>query len=98
VSVIAREFERQRPREASKAVEVVQQGVAFMKSNPAEARALLPKFTKMPREIASRVNVADVTLSNEVDVANLQRFIDLLFESGEIPQKIDAHRLVEPTK
>ena len=44
------------------------------------------------------MNVADVTLSNQVDVANLQQFIDLLYQSGEIPERIDAHRLADPTQ
>ena len=42
------------------------------------------------------MNVADVTLSNQVDIANLQQFIDLLYQIGEIPEQIDAHRLVDP--
>ena len=60
--------------------------------------ALLPRFTRMTPEMASRVNVTDITLSNEVDAAILQRFIDMLYEIGEIPQKIDAHRIIEPTR
>ena len=63
-----------------------------MAANQKFARSLLPKFTEPPPEIAERVNIADVTLQNQVDVANLQAFIDLLYASGEIPEKIDAHR------
>jgi ABC-type nitrate/sulfonate/bicarbonate transport system substrate-binding protein len=98
VSVVSREFERKRPATAAHAIRVIQQGISFMGAHPEQARALLPKFTKMTPEVASRVNVADVTLSNDVDVATLQRFIDLLYDSGEIPEKIDAHRLVDPTR
>ena len=65
---------------------------------PKLARSLLPQFTKLPPEIAERVNIADVTLQNQVDVANLQAFIDLLYSSGEISEKLDAHRLVDATR
>ncbi|MGC2324425.1 MAG: ABC transporter substrate-binding protein [Terriglobales bacterium] len=98
VSVIAREFERSKPEAARRSVEALQEGIAYMAANQKFARSLLPKFTKLPPEIAERVNIADVTLQNQVDVANLQAFIDLLYTSGEIPEKIDAHRLVDPTR
>lgn len=97
VSVISRDFEKQHPELARRAVSALQQSVAYMASHPQESRGLLPKFMGIPPDIAARVNVADVTLSNEVDVANLQQFIDLLHDSGEIPTRIDAHRLVTPT-
>jgi len=96
--VIAREFERSKPEAARRSVEALQEGIAYMAANQKFARSLLPKFTKLPPEIAERVNIADVTLQNQVDVANLQAFIDLLYASGEISEKLDAHRLAEPTR
>jgi len=96
-SVISREFERNHPQAAAGAVRALQQGVDYMAAHGTESRALLTKYIKLPPEIASRVNVADVTLSNQVDTANLQQFIDLLYQTGEIQERIDAHRLVDPT-
>ncbi|MFI5118373.1 MAG: ABC transporter substrate-binding protein, partial [Terriglobales bacterium] len=96
--VISREFERKHPQAAAGAVRALQQGVDYMAAHRAESRVLLTKYIKLPPEIASRVNVADVTLSNQVDLANLQQFIDLLYQTGEIPERIDAHRLVDPTR
>jgi len=96
-SVISREFERNHPQSAAGAVRALQHGVDYMAAHPAESRALLTKYIKLPPEIAARVNVADVTLSNQVDISNLQQFIDLLYQIGEIPERIDAHRLVDPT-
>jgi ABC-type nitrate/sulfonate/bicarbonate transport system substrate-binding protein len=98
VSVISREFERTRPAIAARAVGTVQQAIDYMAAHPDHARTLLPQFTKMTPEAANRVNVADITLSNTIDVAALQRFIDLLYQIGEIPEKIDAHRLIDPTR
>ena len=96
-SVISREFERSHPQLAVRAVRALQQGVDYMAAHPAESRTLLTKYIKLSPAIASRVNVADVTLSNQVDIANLQQFIDLLYQTGEIPERIDAHRLVDLT-
>jgi ABC-type nitrate/sulfonate/bicarbonate transport system substrate-binding protein len=98
VSVISREFEKRHPELARRTVSALQQSLAYMASHPSESRELLPKFTTISPDIAMRVNLADVTLSNQVDVANLQQFIDLLYDAGEIPARLDARRLVTPTR
>lgn len=98
VSVLARDFEKRHPALAQKTARVLLEAVSFAASHPAEARALLPRFTRIAPEIAARVNISDTTLSEQVDVSNIQRFIDLLYESGEIPERIDARRLVAPTR
>ena len=98
VSVISRDFERRQPEAGGRAVAVMREAIAYVGSHPRQATALLPRFTRMTPEMASRVNVADITLSNQVDAAVLQRFIDMLYEIGEIPEKIDAHRLIDPTR
>jgi NitT/TauT family transport system substrate-binding protein len=98
VSVVSRDFERAHPQTAGAATRATQQAIDYMSAHPREAASLLPRVTKMTPEMAARVNVADITLSNTLDIAALQRFIDLLFESGEIPERIDAHRLIDPTR
>ncbi len=98
VSVISRDFERAQPGAAARAAGVIQEAIAYVGAHPQQATALLPRFTRMTPEMASRVNVSDITLSNDVDAAVLQRFIDMLYQIGEIPQSIDAHRLIDPTR
>ena len=98
VSVISRDFERRQPDVGLRVVGVMQEAIGYVGSHPRQATALLPRFTRMTPEMASRVNVADITLSNQVDPAVLQRFIDMLYEIGEIPEKLDAHRLIDPTR
>jgi ABC-type nitrate/sulfonate/bicarbonate transport system substrate-binding protein len=98
VSVIARDFERANRDMSSRSVAAIQEAIAFMSAHPDRAKSLLPRFTRMTPEMAARVNVADMTLSNLVDADSLQRFIDLLYEIGEIPEKLDAHRLIDPTR
>lgn len=97
-SVISRDFERRNPDAARRAIQAIDESVRIMREQPVESKGLLPQFAQLPTEIASRVNVVDVTFSSEVDVASLQRFIDLLHEVGEIPERIDARRLIEPTR
>ena len=98
VSVIARDFERAHPETGARATTVMQEAIAYVAAHPRQATALLPRFTRMTPEMAARVNPADITLSTTVDAAILQRFIDLLYEIGEIPERIDAHRLIDATR
>lgn len=97
-SVISRDFERNNPELAANAIKIIDSSVQFIRDNPAKAKELLPQFMEIAPEIASEVNFVDVTLSNENDIENLQRFINLLYETGEIKEKIDAKRLTDPTK
>jgi len=97
-SVISRNFERTNPQVAVKAIRVIDQGVTIMREHPDESKKLLLSFMELSPDIASAVSLVDVTLSQENDVENLQRFINLLYDVGEIKEKIDAHRLIDPTK
>lgn len=96
-SVVSRQFERKHPDLARQGIGAIDAGVVYMREKPGEAKALLPRFTAIPPEIAQAVNVVDVTLSGENDAENIQRFIDLLVEVGELPSRIDARKLLAPT-
>jgi len=98
VSAISRDFERRHPGAAAISTRAIQEAITYTGGHPQQVAALLPRFTRMTLEMASRINVADLTLSNEVDAAALQRFIDMLYQAGEIPEKIDAHRLIDDTR
>lgn len=98
VSVISRAYERSQPEAAARAAGVIQEAITYVGAHPQQATSLLPQFTRMTPVMAGRVNVADITLSNTVDAAVLQRFVDLMYEIGEIPEKIDAHRLIDATR
>lgn len=97
-SVVARRFERGHPMLAARSVEIVDRAVELMRNDPEKAKSLLPKFAQLEEPIAVRVNVVDVTRSDEVDVGTLQKFIDLLYDAGEIPKRLEATTLTEPTR
>jgi ABC-type nitrate/sulfonate/bicarbonate transport system substrate-binding protein len=95
VSVISRRYEKEHSAGAAGAIGAVDEAVAFMNEHPQDVRQLLPKYLKLDPAIAEKVNVVNVTSSKQIDAASLQRFIDLLHEAGEIPERIDAHRLID---
>lgn len=97
-SAISRRYERDHAGDAGRAVAAIDNAVLKMRASPEWQQRLLPSKLGFSSDIAGRVNVVDVTLSSELDVDGLQRFIDLLYATGEIPKKLDARTLVEPTK
>ena len=97
-AVIARSFERSHPEAAKSAIRAYDQAIGIERSQPEKSKALIQSIIKTPPEITAAVNVVDVTLSTEIDIPNLQKLIDLLYEIGEIPEKINAERLVAPTQ
>lgn len=97
-SVISREFERKHPDAARQVLKALDEATAEQNQHPEKYRAMVAAILKTPSEIADKVNIVPATLSSANDVASLQKFIDLLYEIGEIPEKIDANRLVSPTK
>ena len=47
--------------------------------------------------VASHVNLIADTLSTETEVSNLQSFIDLLVQMGELQKTVSAKELLAPT-
>lgn len=95
-SVVLRSFERSNPKSAEKTIAAIDEAVKTIRKDPVRAKSLLSTFTKIDHDIAQKVNLVDVTTSDEVNVASVQAFIDLLVTVGELPERLDAHRLVDP--
>ncbi len=96
-SVISRRFEKRHAALARETIGLIDEAVGYMRAYPQESKRLLAQFTKISPDIVPSVNYVDVTLSTEVDVQNLQAFINFLHDIGEIPEAIDAKRLVAPS-
>lgn len=97
-SVISRDFEKKHPEAARIVLGALDKATELQRANPDKYRPLIADIIKTSPEVAASVKIVDATLSTEDDTKNLQKFIDLLFEIGEIPEKIQAERLVAPTK
>lgn len=97
-SVISRDFERKHRDAAREVVDALDKATVLQRTQSEKFRPLIEKIVKVPPEVAASVNIVDATLSTEDDKANLQKFIDLLHEIGEIPESIQADRLLAPTK
>jgi ABC-type nitrate/sulfonate/bicarbonate transport system substrate-binding protein len=98
VLIVDRDFERQHPEEVKKAAEAFDEIFKEMRERPAEADMALVPYLNIPADIAPKVNLQNMTNTGKMQQDNLQRFIDILREIGEIKNPIDAKQLTAETK
>lgn len=98
VLIVDRNFERQHPDTVKRAAEAFDDVFKIMKEQPAVADMALVPYLKIPSDIAPKVNLQNMTYSGQMQIDNLQRFIDILRQIGEIQNPIDAKQLTAETK
>ncbi|MGD9588741.1 MAG: ABC transporter substrate-binding protein [Pyrinomonadaceae bacterium] len=98
VTIVDRDFERQHPDAVKKAVQSFDEIFTLIKDKPDVASQALVPYLKIDPAIASKVNLQNMTLHDEMQIDNLQRFIDVLREIGELQAPIDAKQLIAETK
>ena len=97
VSIVDRKFEKENPDVTKRAIESLDEAVKLMRDNSAKASASLANYTKVPVELTPKVNLQNMTVGGDMDLKNMQQFIDLLLDIGEIKTKVLAESLVAPT-
>jgi len=98
VSIIDRDFERKHPKEAAAAIGAINDAVTLMKKDPAKASESLVPYTKIDAGIAHKVSLQNMTVTGEMNVPNLQQFINILVDIGELQSAISADKLLAPTQ
>ena len=76
---------KKNPEAAKKFITAYSQGVAFVRSKPAEARQYLKGYTAIEGPLTGEVPLAAYTLYNEFtpgDIAYFQKFFDLFSDKG----------------
>ncbi|MBU1361172.1 MAG: ABC transporter substrate-binding protein [Gammaproteobacteria bacterium] len=78
-------FIKQNPEVSKKFIAAYGQGVAYVRSKPAEARQYLKGYTAIEGKLTGEVPLAAYTMYNEftpADVAHFQKFFDLFSDKG----------------
>lgn len=94
VAIIDRQFETDNPVVASGAIASIMEAHKLMRERPEDASLSLVAYTKIDPTLATKVSLQQMTLDGEMDISNLQRFVDILVEIGEIKDHIDAKKLI----
>ncbi len=88
---LSSEFIKKNPDAAKKFIAAYAQGVAYVRTKPAEARQYLKGYTAIEGPLTGEVPLAAYTLYNEftpADVAHFQKFFDLFSEKGIFSKRL----------
>ena len=86
------EWARSNPDVVAGYVDALEQAVAFIESNPEEARSVLQDYTNFPPQIAETVPLPTYDL--EIRVEDLATWADVLMGLGELEGGVDPEELV----
>lgn len=91
--VLSSKFVKDNPRTARKIRDAMYKAVDFIKSNEAEARQIMAKWTGSKPEVAEKVNLWAQIKAEDVDKASLQRLADIFFDARVTQKKINTSTL-----
>lgn len=95
VTIISRDFESKHPAAAKAFIASLDEAVSKVQADVVAAKQTLPGHTKVTAEIAPKVNAVPDVLSTAVDEVNVQQFMDLMVELGELPKPLKAAALLK---
>ncbi len=74
----------------------IDKAVLFIGQHPVQARDILAAATGIDAEVASQMNIMPMSLSSEIDLDNLDGYIEILYNMGEISSKPQAATICIP--
>src|SRR5690606_7033222 len=98
VTIVDRNFERRHPEAVKRATAAFDEIFKFIREKPEIASASLVPYLKIQPDIAPKVNLQNMTSHDQMQIDNLQNFINILRDIGEIQSPIEATKLIEVTK
>jgi ABC-type nitrate/sulfonate/bicarbonate transport system substrate-binding protein len=98
VLIVDRNFEKQNPEAVKRATEAFDEIFKLMREKPETASTALIPYLNIQPELAPKVSLQNMTSSGQMQIENLQKFIDILREIGEIQSPIEATKLTAETK
>ncbi len=84
------EWAQTNPGLAKRFYAAIDKAVLFIRQNPVEAGEILAAATGIDTGVAAQMNIMPMSLSTEIDLDNLNGYIDILFNMGEISSKPQA--------
>jgi ABC-type nitrate/sulfonate/bicarbonate transport system substrate-binding protein len=93
VAAINNKWVSENPELAHKFFKALDKAVEFIRTNPVEARTILAKNTSLREEYAEKMNIMPMSKSTEIDLANLDGYLDLLLKMSEISKTHKASDL-----
>ena len=94
VALISAKFIVESPQLAKKTISSFNQASDFISRNDAETREIVVKYVKVDEEVADNVVFLYMSRSDDINKEILQSYADMLYDIGEMENKIDVSSLL----
>lgn len=84
VAAVNKKWLDENPKTATAFFRAIDKAVDFIRNNPADARQILAKATKLDKNVADAMNIMPLSPSTQIDFNNLKGYLDILKNIGEI--------------
>ena len=85
-------FAQENPKTVAAFQRAMQKAQNYAQQHPSEVNALLPKFAKVPPDLAPLVQLG--TIPTTMDAARLQRVSSLMYRFHQIPHEVDVSKML----
>lgn len=93
--VISTRFVAERPELAKKTVAAFDKTFDYIRNNEEDVRkTIIPKYAKLSPVVADKVVLLYMSRSDEINKESLQAYANLLFEMGELKQKLNVTQML----
>ncbi len=90
---ISAEFIKSHPNKVETIIRTLDRGYSFMQSNEKEARTIIQQRLNLSPEAASKISPLFGALGSNIDMENVQEFSDLLYDMGELPERVNINSI-----
>jgi NitT/TauT family transport system substrate-binding protein len=94
VNAFNQSFIEKYPQAVKKIYAAMIKAVDFIRTNEADAKKFLPKYTPVEAHIAEKSNIYQWWKAEETDVDNLQAYADLLQRLNLLPKRVRVEPMV----
>jgi NitT/TauT family transport system substrate-binding protein len=94
VAALNSRFLAKDPTTANRLIEAINKAVIYIREAEVDSRRILAKYTKIDQEMASQMRILPMTTSDEMDINNLQNYLDFLRSINENNSSFKANQMV----
>jgi ABC-type nitrate/sulfonate/bicarbonate transport system substrate-binding protein len=96
VGAVNSDWARKNPEAAERFYAAIDRAVFFIRQKPLQARRILAAATGIQDDVAAMMNIMPMSLTSEIYLENLDGYLEILHEMGEISSKPIAPEICIP--
>lgn len=93
-SIVSAEYASKNPENVKMIRNALHKAVEFIEGNEQEARRISLKYLPISENVAMKLTLPLWRVGNDINIDYVQQYADILYDYGEIFQKVDASKFV----